>query len=393
MHYRFFIFSLFLLSFLLTFTIFHFSIVFPSTDDGFFGIFPEDYYNLEDYGEESKVSNQFHEENKTLDQNTLQTSSSSSPPLTTTNTVKRHPFNIAITADWGCEKDTKKTVQNIQSKNPELVIANGDLSYDESADCWMEIIQPLKSKMKIAMGDHEYNDTNGGAIGIANQYLKPLNLEKTYYSFDINNVHVVVIDPFIDYGYTSEQYKFIVNDLKTASTNLKVDWIFAVESIPIYTSPAQHPAHSTIRDIYHPLFDRYGVDLVFSSDNHNYQRTFPLKYNNNADSSDNPIIVNSNKSNYKNNDKGDGVIYLITGTAGRSLYPIQEQAPFVAKQDDKHFGFLDIDINGKTLKGTFYANESELPPYSYVKYQDNIIDEFTISKTNESDNNKGFNKF
>ena len=52
-----------------------------------------------------------------------------------------------------------------------------------------------------------------------------------------------------------------------------------------------------------------------------------------------------------------GVIYLITGTGGRSLYEIKEQAPFVAKQDDKHFGFLNIDINGKKLTGTFYANE------------------------------------
>jgi hypothetical protein len=38
-------------------------------------------------------------------------------------------FNIAVAADWGCDENAKKTVQNIQSKNPEIVIANGDLSY------------------------------------------------------------------------------------------------------------------------------------------------------------------------------------------------------------------------------------------------------------------------
>ncbi len=62
------------------------------------------------------------------------------------------------------------------------------------------------------MGDHEYSDTSGGAIGIANQYLKPLNIPKTYYSFDINNVHVIVIDPFIDYGSTSALLS--INSLK-----------------------------------------------------------------------------------------------------------------------------------------------------------------------------------
>ena len=58
-------------------------------------------------------------------------------------------------------EDTQKTAQNIQSKNPEIVIAAGDLSYDDSSECWFEIIQPFKSKMKIAMGDHEYSDTRG----------------------------------------------------------------------------------------------------------------------------------------------------------------------------------------------------------------------------------------
>ena len=247
-------------------------------------------------------------------------------------TTKSSSFNIAVAADWGCEEDTIKTAENIQKKNPEIVIAAGDLSYEESANCWFEIIQPFKSKMKIAMGDHEYSDTSGGTIGIIYQYLKPLNLTKTYYSFDMNKVHFVIIDPYIDYNAGSSQYHFIEQDLKTASTNPKIDWTFVVESIPIYTSPAQHPANSTIRDIYHPLFDKYGVDLVFTSDNHNYQRTFPLKYNSEGgDSSNNPIIVDSNQNNYYNNDKG-GVIYLITGTAGRSLYEIKQQAPFVAKQ-------------------------------------------------------------
>ncbi len=303
-------------------------------------------------------------------------------------TTKSSSFNIAVAGDWGCEEDTIKTAENIQKKNPEIVIAAGDLSYEESANCWFEIIQPFKSKMKIAMGDHEYSDTSGGTIGVIYQYLKPLNLTKTYYSFDMNNVHFVIIDPYIDYNAGSSQYHFIEQDLKTASTNPKIDWTFVVESIPIYTSPAQHPANSTIRDIYHPLFDKYGVDLVFTSDNHNYQRTFPLKYNSEGgDSSNNPIIVDSNQNNYYNNDKG-GVIYLIIGTAGRSLYEIKQQAPFVAKQSDEHFGFLNIDIFDKMLKGTFYANERELPHHYYVNFQNNIIiDHFTISKTNSPNNN------
>ena len=80
----------------------------------------------------------------------------------------------------------------------------------------------------------------------------------------------------------------------------------------------KHPADFNIRNIYHPLFDKYNVDLVLTSDNHNYQRTFPLKYNN-GDSSY-PIVANKDQNNY---DTYNGVIYLVTGTAGRSHYKFE----------------------------------------------------------------------
>jgi hypothetical protein len=398
MYNHFFIFLVF--SFLLTWNIFPFtSVLSANDDDGFLSVNPEDYYNLEDYGGgESKVSKQLHKENNTSSVQNALLPTPQPPPTTTT--VKKHPFNIAVTSDWGCSADTKKTAENIQKKNPELVIAGGDASYHKSSQCWFDIIKPFKSKTKIAMGDHEYSDTIGGATGIINQYLKPLNLQKTYYSFDMNNVHFTIIDPFIDYDISSVQYQFVENDLRNAYNNPTIDWTFVVESTPIYTSPTQHPGNSTIRDIYHPLFDKYGVDIVFTSDNHNYQRTFPLKYNGEDGDSSKPIIVDSNQNNYQIiiNDDDDGknnkgVIYLIIGTGGRSLYEIKGQAPFVAKQDDKHFGFLNIDINGKKLKATFYANAIILPHYHYINYQNNIIDEFIISKTNEPDNNNGFDKF
>jgi hypothetical protein len=298
-------------------------------------------------------------------------------------------FNIAVAADWGCDENATKTAKNIQEKNPELVIAAGDLSYDESADCWFEIIEPFKSKTKIAMGDHEYSDTSGGAIGIIDQYLKPLNLTKTYYSFDMNNVHVTVIDPFIDYKPGSSQYQFIENDLRNASNNQKIDWKFVVESTPIYTSPSDHPANSTIRDTYHPLFDKYGIDIVFTSDNHNYQRTFPLKYNSEGGNSSNPIIADKNLNNYSSsnnsNDNYSGQIYMITGIGGRSLYPIYDQSPFVAKQNDDQYGFVNLDFTtNNTLTATVYANEKDSNNMtgSSNNANNNLIDQFRISKTN-----------
>lgn len=66
--------------------------------------------------------------------------------------VQTNNFNIAVASDGGCTEDAKKTAQNIQNHNPELVIAAGDLSYGATADCWFKIISPFKIKNKGISG-------------------------------------------------------------------------------------------------------------------------------------------------------------------------------------------------------------------------------------------------
>lgn len=64
-----------------------------------------------------------------------------------------------------------------------------------------------------------------------------------------------------------------------------------------------------MRDAYHPLFERYGVDLIFSGHAHNYERTYPLFYNN-MNSSE-PIIEEKDKTDYKS---PKGMFQIIVGT-------------------------------------------------------------------------------
>ena len=54
------------------------------------------------------------------------------------NESVKKPFNIAVASDWGCDENAQTTAKNIQSKDPELVIAGGDASYKESASCWFK---------------------------------------------------------------------------------------------------------------------------------------------------------------------------------------------------------------------------------------------------------------
>ena len=98
------------------------------------------------------------------------------------------------------------------------------------------------------------------------------------------------------YSKNSEQFNFVKQELEKASKDPNIDWIVVYYHKPIYTSTSKHAGLTSLRDIYHPLFDQYDVDLVLSGHNHNYQRTFPLSFN--QDDSARPIIVNKNPNTY-----------------------------------------------------------------------------------------------
>ncbi len=278
---------------------------------------------------------------------------------------KRKEFNFAAVGDFGCSKNTKKTINNIEDKKPELVLPLGDLSYQSTADCWFDVMSPLKSKIMITLGFHEVNDGKSKM----NQYINSFDLDKHYNSFDYRHVHFVNMASESKFEEGSAQYKFINEDLKKASENKDIDWIVVTTYGPFYTSPSTHKAEKVLRDIYHPIFEKYKVDLVLQAHNHNYQRTYPISYNSAGDSSE-PIVTKQNTTGYNN--ITDGTVFALVGTGGESFYPLASQAPYVASQFGK-FGFLDIDIsNGNPhtkLTGTFYDNKG-----------DAILDQFTIEK-------------
>ena len=64
-------------------------------------------------------------------------------------------YNFANVGDCRCTSDTKKIVKSIENKNPEFIIKLGDFSYDSTADCWLDRIDPIDEKMKITIGTHD----------------------------------------------------------------------------------------------------------------------------------------------------------------------------------------------------------------------------------------------
>jgi predicted phosphodiesterase len=270
-------------------------------------------------------------------------------------------FNFIAVGDWGCRSSTNHTINNIEHKNPELILGLGDYSYEPTADCWIELIRSFESKLKIAIGNHD--DISSSLL---NQYMNHFGLSKQFYSFNYQNVHFVVMSTELTHTAGSEQYNYVNNDLSKAAADPNVDWIVVYYHKVAYSSPTNHSGLPTLRDTYHPLFNKYGVDVVLQGHNHNYQRSYPIKYNSNNPSS--PIIADANNNNY--NDP-QGQIFATVGTGGIGFYGFSGKASYIVYQQSSNFGFLNIDIieGGTKLAAKFYSNDGI------------VRDQFSIAKS------------
>jgi hypothetical protein len=183
----------------------------------------------------------------------------------------------------------------------------------------------------------------------------------------------------------TSQYNFVVKDLQKASTNSKIKWIIVNYHTPMYTSPNTCSAStckgsSSLRDIYHPLFDKYGVDIVLQGHVHNYQRTFPIKYNTNSHSS--PTKTSTSTSKYNN---PQGEIFATIGTGGINFHGLSGKSSFVASQQANKFGILDFSMtnDGTKLTAKYYPNGGSSPSDQFTITKPTTISSLMISTANK----------
>jgi hypothetical protein len=165
------------------------------------------------------------------------------------------------------------------------------------------------------------------------------------------------------------QFEFADADLAKARSNTNTDWIIVYFHRPPYSGTGSQ--NEGMRDTYHPLFQKYNVDLVLSGHAHNYERTYPLNYN--KDRPGRPLIMNHQQSQYVNQ---PGTIFVVAGTGGMSIHGADEK-PYLASLYEG-FGCLDLQINGKSLNAEFYTESGK------------TIDHFTIVKKLKADSGNVF---
>ncbi len=188
----------------------------------------------------------------------------------------------------------KKIVAGILKTNPKAVFHTGDLVTDaDDRRQWekaAQIIAPLREVADFfaAPGNHDRGTP------LFKEYFDPPG-EKTWYSVDRMGIHFIVLDTNADLSDTSAQVRWLISDLQDVPDSTR--YIAAVFHIPLYTTGQNDPSRS-LRKVLTPIFQAYGVKMVFNGHNHSYERL-----------------------------EADGITYVVTGGGGASLYRRKKTDP------------------------------------------------------------------
>jgi hypothetical protein len=135
-----------------------------------------------------------------------------------------------------------------------------------------------------------------------------------FYSFDYGPAHVVVLDTelaFQDMARRQDQLAWLADDLaRTAQP-----WKIAVFHRSPFSAGGEHGSDLTVRAEFAPIFEAYGVALVLSGHEHDYERTIP----------------------WRQTASGTPVTYIVTGGGGAPLYPAGVAAWTAASRSAFHY--------------------------------------------------------
>jgi hypothetical protein len=177
------------------------------------------------------------------------------------------------------------------------------------------------------------------------------------FSFDYGNAHWTVLDadPYVD--WTSPALRdWVAKDLASAKS---ATWRFVGFHHPGFNSAKTHFGDQWMRRL-SDVFEAGGVDIVFAGHVHNYQRSYPLRFQAKPVRPEAKNLTDGEWTLDKKFDgvhktKPNGVIYIVTGAGGAHLYNPEQQddtaswQTFTKKFVSKVNSFTEVDANKSKL--------------------------------------------
>jgi hypothetical protein len=254
--------------------------------------------------------------------------------------VRRVSFRLAVIGDFGTGEASEHLVARAIRRRGwslDALVTTGDNIYDsghpsEFQDAWTRPygwVERAGVDVVASLGNHDIGTENGRPV------MRLLGMPGRWYAETVGEATLFVLDA------NTPELDSQTEWLDTALEESSATWKIAVFHQPAF-SCSFHDGDPTVQEMWVPLFERGGVDLVLSGHDHNYQR----------------FAAHA------------GITYVVTGGGGNSsLYPLDDcpdgYPKRVAANDDVHH-FVLIEGSRTRLRVRAIAGSGE------------VIDDFSL---------------
>ncbi|HJR80676.1 MAG TPA: metallophosphoesterase [Anaerolineales bacterium] len=275
-------------------------------------------------------------------------------------------LTFAAFGDYGVNNEYEAAVASmVDSWNPDLILALGDNYYLQAGGTGSETYdlavgkyycrflkditttgtacpsgQSSINRFFPALGDHDYDDAGKTADNLPGTYLDYFNLpgdgytnssnNERYYDFISGPVHFFIVNSLDQAGYepdgassTSVQGQWLQTQLGASTST----WNVVVVHNPPYSSGTKHGSRVRMQW----PFAQWGADVVFSGDEHGYERI-----------------------------QRDGIVYFVNGLGGAWPYPFGEPIEGSAVRYNASNGAQRVVVTNTSMTFEFYSFDRTL---------------------------------
>ena len=238
-----------------------------------------------------------------------------------------HSFRFAVYGDTGTSSGRHAIVaQSIMKSQPAIVFHAGDL-VGIGRDYWnweSDFFEPayglmLTTPIVPVLGNHEYFGTE--PLWFPYFFAPPST--GGWWAMTYGNVRFIGLNTNRDYAPGSKQGDWLLAELQSSEFAQAV-WRIVIFHHPPYTCTSVHDDDTSVQSHLVPLFDQYGVHMVFSGHSHAYER-------------------------YSQR----GITYIVTGGGGAPLYELVEDTIPPIRQfgaSRHHHCVVDVNVPDMTLR-------------------------------------------
>ncbi len=287
--------------------------------------------------------------------------------LTNVTISKLHSFRTGLTKGdaspftFVAAGDSRTGYDKIRLEAPRLHdigadfwLFNGDMTSTGTAIewlTWFDAMGPLTTDniMMPVQGNHETIGEYFYAIyALPKEAGLPEANEEHGWHFVYGNTLFIGLNSLTE-SIVEAQKGWLEQTLESYKDDPDITWRIAMFHHPMFSS-SNHGDTVRLQTHWQPIFERFGVDLTFSGHDHNYERTVPMKNNQEVPA-------------------GQGVVYVVAGGFFSPGYSPGTSWFTVTSHHGNKNNYVVVTVDGDTLTATAYDGTGE-----------EVLDQFEMQK-------------